>query len=85
MVVESKEELQKILNDFWVLDLDDYENLEDMIGMEIYGIDQMLLENPDKDGTEKHARNELILLREKIRYIISNGLYKKQVDKKDES
>jgi hypothetical protein len=76
-MVESKEELQKILNDFWLLDLDDYENLESMISQEIYGIDQMLLENPDEDGVEKHARDQLILLREKIRYIISNSLYKK--------
>jgi hypothetical protein len=75
-MVESKEELQKILNDFWLLDLDDYENIENMISMEIYDIDKLLLERAD-DLEEKDARNQLILLREKISYIISNGLYKK--------
>jgi hypothetical protein len=75
-MVESKEELQKILNDFWLLDLHDYENIENMISMEIYDIDKLLLERAD-DLEEKDARNQLILLREKISYIISNGLYKK--------
>lgn len=79
-MVESKEDLQKILNDFWLLDRDDYENLESMIGMEIYGIDKLLLEHGDTvidEIAEKESRNKLILLREKITYIISNGLYKK--------
>lgn len=75
-MVTTTEELKKILNDFWLLDLDDYENLENMISQEIYEIDQILLERPD-DPDEKEARNESILLREKIIYIISNGLYKK--------
>jgi hypothetical protein len=75
-MIESREELQKMLNDFWLLVLDDYENLESMTSQEIYGIDQILLERPD-DTDEKDSRNKLILLREKITYIISNGLYKK--------
>lgn len=74
--MESKEELQKILNDFWLLDKSEYENLESMISQEIYEIDKLILERPD-DDEEKDARNQLILLREKISYIISNGLYKK--------
>lgn len=76
VLVETKEELQKILNDFWLLDKDDYENIESMISQEIYEIDQILSERPD-DGEEKEARNNLVLLREKISYIISKGLYKK--------
>lgn len=75
-MIETREELQKMLNEFWLLDLDDYENLESMTNQEIYEIDQILLERPD-DNEEKDARNKLILLREKITYIISNGLYKK--------
>lgn len=76
MTIESKEELQKILNDFWLLDQYDYENLISMISQEIYEINNILATRPD-DRDEQESLGNLILLREKLEYIISKGLYKK--------
>ena len=74
-MVESKEELQKILNDFWLLDKTDYENLKSMISQKIYEIGMISGKRPRDE--DKDAHDKLILLREKITYIISNDLYKK--------
>lgn len=74
-MVESKEELQKILNDFWLLDKTDYENLKSMISQKIYEIDVISGKRPRDE--DKDAHDKLTLLREKITYIISNDLYKK--------
>ena len=56
-MVESKEELQKILNDFWLLDKTDYENLKSMISQKIYEIDVISGKRPrdeeDKDAHDK--------------------------------
>ena len=83
-MVESKEELQKILNDFWLLDKTDYENLKSMISQKIYEIDVISGKRP-RDEEDKDAHDKLILLREKITYIISNDLYKKINRKRYES
>lgn len=74
--VESKEELQKILNDFWLLDSKEYHTIRDMIELHINEVDEALKSNPD-DVDEKSTRHELTVIWEKLNYIISNGLYKK--------
>ena len=63
-MIDSKEELQKILNDFWLLDKTDYENLKSMISQKIYEIDVISGKRP-RDEEDKDAHDKLILFKKK--------------------
>lgn len=98
-MVESKEELQKILNEFWLLDVNEYSIIKDLINddiekyrekmlrVETSGIllNESVLESPDVKDEIRHYYQDkrmvefYIVMKEKIQYIISKGLYKKYV------
>lgn len=58
-------ELIKILNDFWLLNVDEYAVIRNLLKSAIEGME------------DKELRDFYVIIKEKIDYIISNGLYKK--------
>jgi hypothetical protein len=58
-------ELIKVLNDFWILDVDEY------------AIIRNLLRSAIQEMEDQELRDFYVIIKEKIDYIISNGLYKK--------
>ena len=75
-MVESKEELQKILNDFWLLDGKDYDMIRSLIECEYNDIMDILSKDPNNQE-EQLSFSDVGALLSKIDYIISKGLYKK--------
>ena len=76
MTIESKEELQKILNEFWLLDGKDYDTIRSFIEFEYNDIMEILSKDPNNEE-EKQSLSEVGALLAKVDYIISKGLYKK--------
>jgi hypothetical protein len=66
----TPEQTLKKLQDFWLMDSSEYSIIKDLIIREIEALER----NNDQDDI--NLRNFLIIMKEKVDYIITNGLCK---------
>ena len=74
------EEFKQLLNEFWLLDTSEYSIIKSMINENIEQLENKLAKGEYEEDrqyySDQHLKDFYIIMREKIDYIISNGLCK---------